>query len=350
MGSVPMADDHIWKYLRLQQELLHLRQRVDSWGQPHLGQDMEELYAAALNEIRMGMSAPLQERLNAILEGRETPLPQESQVLDWRPGDEMDAIPLDTAERERIRAKAWMNTAAEYARVAEYWSDQCARRATGAVMLSARTVPLVCPHCGDEHLHHDAVEVLARPQEDGAGMRRIVRNRGGVVSETSATIAADSKRWNGRRDELSIEFWCEGCESRSILHLMQHKGETLLWMVAVPAERVITYCSFAGGEPERCLGIVVLTGAYDPAKAALRTTELGANPGGQLLAVVASELDTDIPREEFEAYWAHRDRLFTVEQAKELFEGIKSIREHETEVPDSHERRDWPDPEPDENV
>lgn len=330
-----MADDHIWRYLRLQQELLHLRERMDAWGQPQLGQDLEKLYATSLNEIRAEMSAPMQERLDAVLKGSETPLPQESGVLGWRPGDGMDAIPIDTAERERIRAKAWMNTAAEYARVAEYWGEQCARRASGAVMLSARTVPLTCPHCGDEHLHHDHVEVLARPQEDGAGMRRIIRNRGGVISESSATIAADSKLWNGRRDELAIEFWCEGCESRSVLHLMQHKGETLLWMVAVPAAeaRVVTWCSFVqgDGESERCVGIVLLTGEFDAVGAALRATALGVNPGGELWAVIARESDGDIPAGQFEAYWCNRDRLITPDDAKQLFEDTKSLREHEAD-------------------
>jgi len=42
----------------------------------------------------------------------------------WRPSDELDGLPLGTAEEERQRAKAWMDTAAQNQRNADYWRRQ----------------------------------------------------------------------------------------------------------------------------------------------------------------------------------------------------------------------------------
>lgn len=260
----------------------------------------------------------------------DAPLPQSSLRKDWRPGDELDGIPIDTAERERIRAKAWMNTAGEYARNADYWREQCEKRATGIVDLSAREVTLACPACGDEYVHHNIVTVRSRPREDGPGVRTVIDSAGELERHE---LSADSPEWSGRRDEVAIRLWCENCAVHSILRIVQHKGVTLLSAVRVPddEERVITYCSFAGGEPEHCLGILVLTGAHNPEEASRQAWSMGLNPGGQLLAVVGRETDADLPPDEFEAYWANRDRLISLEEAKQLFSGIKSIREHEEE-------------------
>jgi hypothetical protein len=45
----------------------------------------------------------------------------------WTPGDELDGIALGTAEEERKRAKAWMDTAAQGLRDAEFWMKEAAR-------------------------------------------------------------------------------------------------------------------------------------------------------------------------------------------------------------------------------
>jgi hypothetical protein len=318
-----------------------------------------EAALAAIAEIKLTkaqlaeLQAAVLKRTAAFRIGDEQPLPESSLLHNWRPGDEMDAIPLDTAQMERIRAKAWMNTAKEAQLRADKWQEQCAQRASGTILLTAREVPLACPGCGGENLHHDVVDVRTRVMEDGAGARTIVHSATAipdVYGETAvferSHLPADSKLWNGRRDELAVEFWCEHCESRSVLHIMQHKGTTLLWMVAIPEEdldepddaptaRAITYCSFAGGEPERCLGIVILTGEYDMTEALRRTNELGFTPAGecQMLAVAARETDYDMPDAEFEAMWANRDRLISLDEAKQLFGpfGMQTVGEHRAE-------------------
>lgn len=88
---------------------------------------------------------------------------------------------------------------------------------------------LLCPRCGCDNLHQHTVRVGARRGED----------RPGVVVEVSlADITAEEPRvttrmgveadYLGRRDDLSIQFWCESCHGESTLTIRQHKGLTLV--------------------------------------------------------------------------------------------------------------------------
>ncbi len=84
---------------------------------------------------------------------------------------------------------------------------------------------LHCPRCGGDYMHHGAVTVHERDREDSAGIRTTVR---GVHVETMA-IPADLIP--GRRNSLSIAFWCEGCPEglgdRNLV-IVQHKGQTIV--------------------------------------------------------------------------------------------------------------------------
>jgi hypothetical protein len=98
---------------------------------------------------------------------------------------------------------------------------------------------LLCPRCGGQNLHQDKVKVATRVKEDGAGTCVVVD--GSKISVTPATDAD----FAGRRDDLTIEFFCEGCDepvdpedeviaaqfparARPHLLIMQHKGQTLV--------------------------------------------------------------------------------------------------------------------------
>jgi hypothetical protein len=48
----------------------------------------------------------------------------EEQTETWTASDELDGVTLGTAEQERERAKAWMDTAARHARNEEYWRER----------------------------------------------------------------------------------------------------------------------------------------------------------------------------------------------------------------------------------
>ena len=89
--------------------------------------------------------------------------------------------------------------------------------------------------------------------------------------------------------------------------------------------RALTYCSFA--DDTRCLGVVILEGAFDPLQAARRAGELGVNPGGELLAVSCNDEEPDVPADIFEAMAANVHRLIPVDEARLLFR-TRSLREH----------------------
>jgi len=90
--------------------------------------------------------------------------------------------------------------------------------------------------------------------------------------------------------------------------------------------RSLTYCSFASDD--RCLGVVILEGAFDPLQAARRAHALGVNPGGELLAVPCNDEEPDVPPDMFEVMAANVHRLIPVDEARRLFRS-RSIREFE---------------------
>ena len=82
---------------------------------------------------------------------------------------------------------------------------------------------LRCPACGYEYMHHEVLEVFERPKEDA--------EHGVHVTITGCTVTVDNKMTGNpslRRDGLRIRFWCEGCDEKSTLTLVQHKGQSFL--------------------------------------------------------------------------------------------------------------------------
>lgn len=98
---------------------------------------------------------------------------------------------------------------------------------------------LLCPCCGEEYLHHDAVKVFSRREDDEFVRKTVVYENGNVASEK--VFNKESGNPSGRRDGLSISFWCEICggmtedsgPNRTMwLHISQHKGNTVMqWEV-----------------------------------------------------------------------------------------------------------------------
>jgi len=83
-----------------------------------------------------------------------------------------------------------------------------------------------CPDCGRAYLHHKSVVAYSRDTEDGPGSRTYVTT-GRVES-----CRVGAKAIDGRRDVCDIVFECEDCEGNKVLHILQHKGHTLLsWEV-----------------------------------------------------------------------------------------------------------------------
>ena len=91
---------------------------------------------------------------------------------------------------------------------------------------------LQCPRCGEiSGLHHCAVQVQERDQEDGPGTQVYVGNGAVKVTRTSGD------HYGTRRNAVRVGFWCEHCDEdatpRVVLVIRQHKGLTLVtWEAA----------------------------------------------------------------------------------------------------------------------
>lgn len=101
---------------------------------------------------------------------------------------------------------------------------------------------LLCPGCGEPWLHHHNIAAWDRDDEDSK--TGLYVNVGAGVSVEGAPARNGlfvAREMTGnpsrRRDGLVVRFWCETCDARPVLRLVQHKGETF-----------ITWGTEAGGE------------------------------------------------------------------------------------------------------
>lgn len=86
------------------------------------------------------------------------------------------------------------------------------------------TATLECPCCGSSYLHHAAVHVFSRLEEDSPrGLHATITE--GAAIHTDTNLRHNPSR---RRDGLRIEFWCEECDAKPWLDVAQHKGVTQL--------------------------------------------------------------------------------------------------------------------------
>jgi len=80
--------------------------------------------------------------------------------------------------------------------------------------------PLACPNCGTCNLHHSKIDIFNRQQDAGDGLHLHIEK---------LSMAIDTEVENNpseRHDGLTIEFWCEGCDTKPVFALWQHKGRT----------------------------------------------------------------------------------------------------------------------------
>lgn len=104
-------------------------------------------------------------------------------------------------------------------------------------MISFEDGELVCPHCGGTHLHHDAVEVYFRQEDAAEGVAVTVNGWAHHNPVGNADVVGLNANQEGnpspRRDGLVVHLWCEECGKHPLLHLVQHKGATLVdWATA----------------------------------------------------------------------------------------------------------------------
>lgn len=79
-----------------------------------------------------------------------------------------------------------------------------------------------CPNCGSDYLHHDEVAVFFRDEDAQTGLA--------VVTSKSKSISSDNISGNPspRRSGLYINFWCEDCDAKPRMEIVQHKGITYM--------------------------------------------------------------------------------------------------------------------------
>jgi hypothetical protein len=87
---------------------------------------------------------------------------------------------------------------------------------------SGQPAVLSCPVCHGDFLHHHIVDLFEREQDEKTGLHISVSSGG--VQVDSNMLHNPSRRRNG----LRIEFWCETCNAKPRLDIVQHKGNTLV--------------------------------------------------------------------------------------------------------------------------
>src|SRR5262249_10018285 len=84
---------------------------------------------------------------------------------------------------------------------------------------------LICPQCGGENLHHGAVTVFDRNEDEPRVAKIEVRDCSALVTRVESKTSGNP---SDRRDGIAIEFWCEECEGTSEFLIAQHKGTSFV--------------------------------------------------------------------------------------------------------------------------
>lgn len=90
---------------------------------------------------------------------------------------------------------------------------------------------LACPTCGGSHMHHDSVEVFDCGEDATHGLHVLVKDE-------TVKVDGDLKgNPSSRRHGLRIAVDCECGQSYDLI-IKQHKGQTYLDLVGVPARGI----------------------------------------------------------------------------------------------------------------
>ena len=89
-----------------------------------------------------------------------------------------------------------------------------------------------CPNCGSTTLHQETVQIYFRQEDAEQGIAVTVNG----WAHHNPTSGGDVVGFNTdqkenpspRRDGVAIQFWCEACPAKPVLHVVQHKGDTII--------------------------------------------------------------------------------------------------------------------------
>lgn len=85
---------------------------------------------------------------------------------------------------------------------------------------------LECPSCGSDYLHQRKTDIYERGEDENSGLHVRVE---GKQSTTDGNLEGNP---SGRRNGITIQFWCEGCGAKPVMSIYQHKGQTFVDLTA----------------------------------------------------------------------------------------------------------------------
>lgn len=105
-------------------------------------------------------------------------------------------------------------------------------------------IGMKCEHCGGENLHHFAVEIFHRKEDEKLGSRIFVATPGSHNQtpvgedfrfnyEAAWPMEKESNNPSKRRHGLIVEMICEECDRITALQIAQHKGATMVSVARV---------------------------------------------------------------------------------------------------------------------
>jgi hypothetical protein len=86
--------------------------------------------------------------------------------------------------------------------------------------LESRAELVTCPDCRGTYLHQAAVEVWQRTGGERRPGDTVHVDNDGVSSRRTEDGFIDE------RDDVRVFFWCEMCDSKPVLLIWQHEGQT----------------------------------------------------------------------------------------------------------------------------
>jgi len=124
----------------------------------------------------------------------------------------METVPLAKYEAER---KEHLKLQAKYLKIQKELE----------VLGFAQETIITCANCGYEFTHHYKVEVYFRHEEDASyGIKTTVSGRESNTTTGNNQLNSPSTR----RDGVRIYLSCENCDKKTLIGIIQHKGQTFL--------------------------------------------------------------------------------------------------------------------------
>ncbi len=97
---------------------------------------------------------------------------------------------------------------------------------------------ITCGHCsGLCGMHCSAVAVFARHEDEADGLHVFIKCVDDANERRRPSVSVDNDIHNNpsdRREAICLHLWCEQCGSKSVVEIVQHKGQLLVSEDVIP--------------------------------------------------------------------------------------------------------------------